>query len=175
MGAGKTTLGKQLAKKLNAAFADTDRQNCINNQTNTVAELIAKKGIDFFRTQEQVALHQVAKENTVVATGGGTPCFFDNLEWMKKNGTVVYIALDEKTLFNRLKQTNLNERPLLAGKTDDELSLYIAQTLQERKAYYEQAHITFNPLNNKLDTLANLLIDSWPFNFPTRYSQILKL
>lgn len=159
MGAGKTTLGKQLAKKLYAAFADTDQQICINNQTDTVAELIKKNGMDFFRAQEQVALHQVAKKNTVVATGGGAPCFFDNLEWMKKNGTVVYIELDKKTLFHRLKQSNLNERPLLAGKTDTELEQYIIQTLQDRRAYYEQAQIIFNPLKDKLEVLAKLLID----------------
>lgn len=164
MGAGKTTLGKQLAKKLNAAFADTDHQVCINHQLSTVAELIHKHGIDFFRTQEQVALQQVSKENTVVATGGGTPCFFDNLEWMKKSGTVVYIALDQKTLLHRLRQTNLNLRPLLAGKTDDELAQYIAQTLSDRNPYYEQAHITFHPLKDTLDELAKKLPDSPVFN-----------
>lgn len=160
MGAGKTTIGKQLAKKLYAAFADTDHQICINNQVNTVAELIEKSGMDFFRLQEQLALHQVAKNNTVVATGGGAPCFFDNLEWMKKNGTVVYIELDEKTLFHRLKQSNLNERPLLAGKTDMELAQYIAQTLKHRSTYYNQAQIIFNPIKNKLESLVKLLIDS---------------
>ncbi len=153
MGSGKTTFGKKLAAKLGLAFNDLDEVISANNGIPRVQTLIEEKGFNFFREVESSTLKSMDLAGQLVSTGGGTPCYFDNMAWMKNNGVVVYIELDEKSLFNRLKQTELNERPLLKGLDDEGLHKFIREKLQERRPFYEQAHIIFNPLKQKIEEL----------------------
>lgn len=157
MGAGKTTLGKKIAAKTGLQFIDLDARACWLNGFASVAEWVELKGMEHFRLAEKEALLQVPLNKTIIATGGGTPCYFDNMQWMLANGIIVYISLDEKTLYNRLKATNRDSRPLLMGKSDDELMQYIHHTLRERKKFYEQAHLQFNPLTQSIDWLLEQL------------------
>lgn len=157
MGSGKTTLGKKLAAKLGYRFVDLDAVVVAENQSTGVAQLIDVKGIDYFRRAENEVLKKLDLQNAVVSTGGGTPCYFDSLEWMKAHGTVVYLDVDEKSLFNRLQTTNLHERPLLRNLDEVGLKTFIHEKLQERLPYYRQAHISFNPVNQKLEELVGLL------------------
>jgi shikimate kinase len=138
MGAGKTTAGKKLAGLLGGEFIDLDRQ--IEKETGlSIVELFAA-GEYKFREIESIVLRNTAThENAVISCGGGTPCFNENLSWMKEHGITVYLRMPAGALFHRLISSK-QQRPLLAGKTDVELMEYIMETLREREYFYNQCH-----------------------------------
>ena len=142
MCSGKTTLGKLLAKELQADFIDMDwyieqRFHC------TVRDIFAERGEDGFRKIEQNILHEVGEfENVFIATGGGTPCFFGNMEWMNAHGDTVFLQTSEDTLFRRL-QSGKQTRPILMNKTDEELRSFIVEALKARMPFYSQAKYCF--------------------------------
>lgn len=138
MGCGKTTYGRQLAKELQYSFVDLDKK-IESEQGCTISQLFEAKGEDEFRCIEREAMFSTFKMiDTVIATGGGTPCFFDNMEQLNQHGTTLYIEMDAKGLAFNLRHS-LGKRPLLAGKTPEELIEYINQTLQKRLPFYTQA------------------------------------
>jgi shikimate kinase len=143
MGAGKTTVGKELARSLSLTFVDLDVH--IQSQYHkTVPELFAEKGESEFRKIEQQALREVACfENVIVSTGGGAPCFFDNMEIMNQTGTTIYIEVAPEALADRLL-TSKNIRPLVAGKSKEELIPFIANHLTDRERYYKKANIIYH-------------------------------
>ncbi len=157
MGAGKTTFGKKLANKLSLQFIDLDEAVCVAYNYASVTAFVEAKGIDFFREAESKTLRNLNIADNVISTGGGTPCYHDSLAWMKEHGTVVYLEMNEKTLFNRLKQSDMNERPLLKGLDDGGLQQFIHDKLTERLPFYSQAHISFNPLKGKVEELVAAL------------------
>lgn len=157
MGAGKTTFGKKLANKLSLQFIDLDEAVCTANNYASVTALVEEKGIDFFREAESKTLRSLDLADKVISTGGGTPCYYNSMAWMKEHGTVIYLEMDEKTLFNRLKQSDMNERPLLKGLDDEGLKQFINSKLTERLSFYTQAHIIFNPLKGKVKELVAAL------------------
>lgn len=137
---GKTTVGKGLAKLLDVDFIDLDKF-IQNKYRKTITELFREKGEDGFRKIEQSALRELTDfENIVLSTGGGTPCFFDNMDTMNNAGTTVYISATPEELAARLSASK-TERPLIAGKTHDELIRFITQHLADRERYYKKAHI----------------------------------
>ena len=143
MGAGKTTVGKALAKELGLAFYDLDWY-IESRRRKTVAQLFAEVGEEGFRTIEHNMLHEVAEfEDVVVSCGGGTPCFFDNIDYMNRQGQVVYLRCHPDVLVEHLAMSK-NERPLLKGKTPDELRRFIAAQLQRREPFYTKARYTFD-------------------------------
>lgn len=157
MGAGKTTFGKRLANKLSLQFLDLDEAVCAAYGYPSVTALVDEKGIDFFREAERKTLRELDLQDKVISTGGGTPCYYDSMAWMKEHGTVIYLDMDEKTLYNRLKQSDMNERPLLKGLDDEGLQAFIHDKLQERLPFYTQAHISFNPIREKAEELLGML------------------
>ena len=156
MGSGKTTFGKKLANKLELRFIDLDEAIAYKYQL-SIKTLIEQHGIDFFRETERDTLKLLDIENAVIATGGGTPCYFDNLEWMKRRGVVVYLNVSEGIIFSRLKNTELEERPLLKDLDDEGLKDFISKKLTERLPFYNQAHISFDPVHEKMESLIELL------------------
>jgi shikimate kinase len=144
MGCGKTTLGKQLAMALGHTFVDLD--SFIEAKYHkSIACIFEDMGQDKFREIERNALAEVAEfENAVIATGGGAPCFFDNIEKMNKSGLVVYIRLTPAQIAARLELTVTGTRPLIAGKKGDELLQFIELGLKEREAYYMRAAHIFD-------------------------------
>ena len=142
MGSGKTTLGKAFARAMNLQFIDLDWY--IEERLHkTITELFAERGEDGFRIVEKNMLHEVGEfENTVIAAGGGTPCFFDNMAYMNLMGETVFLETSEEALLRRLK-AGKSKRPLLAKKNDDELKATIITTLQKRMPFYQQAKHTF--------------------------------
>ena len=118
MGAGKTTLGKAFARKMNVPFVDLDWY--IEERFHkTVGELFTERGETGFRELERNMLHEVAEfENVVISTGGGAPCFFDNMEFMNRVGKTVFLDVHPDVLFRRLRIAK-QQRPILQGKEDD--------------------------------------------------------
>lgn len=143
MGAGKTTLGKAFARAMGLAFVDLD-WHMEERFHKTVSQLFSELGEDGFRNLEKRMLHEVGDfEDVVISTGGGTPCFFDNMEYMNEAGETVFLNVDTKVLFRRLKVAK-QQRPLLAEKTDEELVAFIQEALQKRLPHYSKAKYVFN-------------------------------
>ena len=143
MGAGKTTLGKAFAKALGVPFIDLDWYIEERYHKN-IKSLFAERGEEGFRLLEQRMLHEVGEfEDVVISTGGGTPCFFDNMAYMNGQGQTVFLDVSLDVLYNRLRVATFN-RPILQGKSDEELRRFIAEALEKRLPYYSQATYRFD-------------------------------
>lgn len=143
MGAGKTTLGKAFARALGLTFVDLDWY--IEERFHkSIRQLFTERGEDGFRELEKRMLHEAADfEDVVISVGGGTPCFFDNMEYMNAVGETVFLDVDIQVLFRRLKVAR-QQRPLLDGKSDEELMLFIREALDKRLPFYTKAKYAFN-------------------------------
>ena len=156
MGAGKTTLGRWLAKVMNLEFLDLD-DFIVARHHKTIKEIFAEVGEEGFRKIERRSLEEVAEyENVIISLGGGTPCFFDNMDVINAAGTSVYLKPSEDVLLARLIKGK-HKRPLLADKSDDEILQVIREQLAWREPYYLKASITFEAshLENKEDIVHN--------------------
>ena len=143
MAAGKTTLGRRAAQLLQVEFIDLDAY-IESRYRKRVADLFAERGEAGFRDIERRMLHEVAEfDNVLVATGGGTPCFFDNMEYMRSRGITVYLSASVPTLCRRLSLARV-KRPLVAGKTAEELTDCVTRMLEQREPYYRRADYTFD-------------------------------
>lgn len=141
MCAGKTTVGKTLAKKLGRTFYDLDWY--IEERFHRrVPQIFAEDGEANFRDLERRMLHEVAEfENIVLSCGGGTPCFFDNMAYMNSVSHTVYLKASPETLCNHIAMSR-GERPLLKGKSPEELKAFVAEQLAQRAPFYEMAQQT---------------------------------
>lgn len=143
MGAGKTTVGKALAKELDVPFYDLDWY-IQTRRRKTVKEIFDEQGEEGFRKIERNMLHEVAEfENVVISCGGGTPCFFDNMEYMNRQADTVYLKADLDVLYMHLRMGK-GIRPLLLGKTPDEVKVFMREQLQQREPFYSQAKHTID-------------------------------
>lgn len=143
MGSGKTTVGKKLAAYLSLSFIDLDHF-IEGKYMKTIPQLFEEFGEEKFRKIESVALQEVtAFEDVVVSTGGGTPCFYDNMEVMNNSGVTVYIEADAEELTNRLMASK-GVRPLIKGKSREELLPFVAEHLAERDHFYNEAKIIYH-------------------------------
>ena len=143
MGSGKTTVGRPLAKALGLRFVDMDH-HLTDARHKTIAQLFEELGEEGFRRLEQQTLHELAdRDNLVIATGGGTPCFFDNIEAMNRTGTTIYLQVSPEGLAARLRHGR-DKRPLLRDKSDGELLEYIRTTLSAREQFYRRACIAID-------------------------------
>ncbi|MCF0208705.1 MAG: shikimate kinase [Bacteroidaceae bacterium] len=138
MGAGKTTIGHQLSKKTGLMFYDLDWYIESRHRT-TVANIFAEKGEEGFRKMEQAMLHEVAEfEDVIISCGGGTPCFFDNIDYLNAQGETFYLKCSPDVLYKHLKMGKV-VRPLLQNKTPEEVETFIAEQLQYREQFYNKA------------------------------------
>lgn len=143
MGAGKTTVGKALAKDLNLMFYDLDWY-IESRMHKTVAQIFKESGEEGFRRIERNMLHEVAEfEDVVISCGGGTPCFFDNMEYMNSQGQTLYLQASPEILAMHLRMGK-SVRPLILGKTDEELLQFIKESLEKRDPFYTQAKYILN-------------------------------
>jgi shikimate kinase len=155
MGCGKTTLGKKLARKMNYTFFDLDSL-IIKKLGKSIKEIFDQEGEEYFRKMEKEVLTETLNlKNAVIATGGGTPCFFDNILMINSNAISVYLEMDSKSLFHRLKDTS--ERPLLMNMDENELIDFISKKLKEREKFYLQSKLIFPALNANADELKGLI------------------
>ena len=155
MGSGKTTIGKALAKELGMPFYDLDWY-IESRMRKTVKELFDSVGEEGFRQIERNMLHEVAEfENVIISCGGGTPCFFDNMDYINQQGDTVYLKASPEVLYGHLKMGKA-VRPLLLNKTPEEVRLFIEQQLEQRRTYYEKAKYTLDV--NLLDNYEKIKI-----------------
>lgn len=143
MGCGKTTLGRALGRLTELQFIDLDLYIEARFRR-TVAQLFAERGEEGFRRVEQAMLQEVAEfTDVIVACGGGTPCFFDNMDLMLSHGTVVWLDTPAPRIIERLK-INRSKRPTIAALSNQELEQFVNKAMADRHPYYCRAHHTFN-------------------------------
>ncbi len=143
MGAGKTTVGKALSKELGIPFYDLDWY-IESRMHKTVPQIFAEKGEEGFRKIEYNLLREVAEfENVIISCGGGTPCFYDNVDYMNKQGKTIYLKATPEVLYGHLKMGK-TVRPLLVGKSKEELLDFITEQLAKREPFYTKARYTLD-------------------------------
>ena len=143
MGCGKSTLGRMVSSLTGISFIDLD--NYIEGRYHaSVSQLFAERGERGFRDIERAMLHEVGEfEDVIVACGGGTPCFFDNMDYRNQQGLTVYLKADPEVLYNHLLMGKV-ERPLIKGKSPEELITFIRQQLEKREPFYTKANYTLD-------------------------------
>ena len=155
MGSGKTTVGRALAKELGLQFYDLDWY-IESRRHKTVPQIFAERGEEGFREIERNMLHEVAEfEDIVLSCGGGTPCFFDNMDYMNGQGDVIWLKADAEVLYKHLLMGK-TERPLLKGKSPEELITFIKEQLEWREPYYSKARHVLDV--NLMDTYEKINI-----------------
>ncbi|HYN44977.1 MAG TPA: shikimate kinase [Candidatus Limnocylindrales bacterium] len=142
---GKSTVGKLLAGFLGLTFVDLD-DVIVAEEGMEISEIFSSKGEPYFRELERDSLHDHInkEEGFVMATGGGTPCFFDNMNKMNLSGTTIFLKVDVDQLFTKLSKKGIQKRPLLKDKTLEELHAELKNKFEERRVYYEQAKIVLD-------------------------------
>lgn len=157
MGSGKTTIGNLLANKLNFSFIDLDHY-IENRMRKKITDIFAEIGEDGFRELEHKILMEVSLlDNVVISTGGGTPCFYDNMEIMNEHGLSLYLKLSNEALTDRLHKAKAF-RPLIKDKSDIELVEFIKETLTKREKYYMQASLVIENDDNNPDNTCKQII-----------------
>jgi shikimate kinase len=150
-GSGKTSFGKRLAKALDCPFVDLDAR-LAEAEAMPVAEIFRQKGETYFRHAESETLkNTLSLPPSVVATGGGTPCFFDNMDWMNQHGATVFLDVPLDELARRLTATDeaQRKRPLFAGQSPEQLAASLSQMHQNRLPFYEKARFRLLPSETK--------------------------
>ncbi|HEY4288388.1 MAG TPA: shikimate kinase [Puia sp.] len=160
MGSGKTHWGRHLSTKLGIPFYDLDTV-IVGSEGKSVSEIFLEKGEEYFRYTEKETLEEIAvrHESFILSCGGGTPCFFNNIEFMKKNGKVIWLNTSVEMLKQRLTREKMS-RPLISEVDDEDLRRYIIRKLSERRMYYQQADLTVNEENTNLEELIQLLLNN---------------
>lgn len=140
MGSGKSFLGQRIGMALNIPFSDLD-DLIEENAGMSISAIFETGGESVFRQIEQESLHATAAwDEAIISTGGGAPCFFDNIDWMNQHGLTIYLETDPSLLAQRL-QKEMAHRPLLAQLNPDELLAFIHQKVADRAAFYQKAKL----------------------------------
>jgi len=150
MGAGKTHWGKQVANRMGLPFYDLD-ELVVAHEGKSIADIFTENGEEYFRMCEKQMLEElVEKEDSmIISCGGGTPCFFNNIDFMKRYGIVVWLNTQVEVILQRLMKERMH-RPLLKDIKDEDLRNHIIRKLNERRMYYEQADVIID----KEDTIS---------------------
>lgn len=156
MGAGKSTIGRSLASKLEMEHVDLD---CYIQEAEnmTVGDIFAAHGEEYFRDLETKYLAEVVtKDNLVLSTGGGTPCWGNNMETLKNHGVTIYLKCSPEMLTDRLLHSK-NKRPLIEGKSEDELKKYVTEMIEKREEYYNQASVIISNPSRDVTQILEIL------------------
>jgi len=143
-GSGKSTLGKLLSILTEYEYLDMDEEIC-SREGETIETIFSEKGENYFRELEHEILQETfERTNHIISTGGGVPCFFDNMAQMKKHGLTVYINPSIDELAKRLQGQGRENRPMLKGKNTKQVKEFLELRQKERAPYYEQAQLIFS-------------------------------
>jgi shikimate kinase len=146
-GSGKTTLGEKLAKLLTLDLVDTDAE-IVREEGVTIETIFKTRGEEYFRKKEQTLLHRISQnDGQLISTGGGMPCFFDNIEYMNQHGISVFIDVPPEVIQQRLITQRHQNRPMLENKTDEQVLTFLQQKYQERLPFYSKASLTIRGIN----------------------------
>lgn len=154
MGCGKTYWGQRLSEKLSIPFFDLD-EKITEHEGRSISEIFQKEGEEYFRLLEKDVLHLLTEshETFVMACGGGTPCYYNNIDYLKKKGIVVWINCSTECLHKRLIQER-DKRPLISNISPADLKSYIIKKYSSRKIFYQQATVIL-PEEINIDVLVN--------------------
>jgi shikimate kinase len=157
MGSGKTHWGRMLSEKLQLPFFDLDYV-ITQTEKKSISDIFTEKGEEYFRYKEKEVLEELVNDHQkfILSCGGGTPCFFNNILFMKKEGKVIWLNTSVDILKERLLKERMS-RPMIRAIGDTELKTYIIRKLGERKMYYEQANVTVDEEKITLSSLVELL------------------
>lgn len=157
MGAGKSTLGKKLAKAIGYQFIDSDK-DISKQQGVTISDLFDTKGEAYFRQLEKEFIEQLdSNENYIVATGGGLPIYNDLMSKLNEKGITIYLRVKPSTLLLRLKEGQ-KKRPLIANLNEEQLHAFISEKLMERESTYLKAQLIVDEPDQKIEQLIHLLL-----------------
>lgn len=153
MGSGKSFRGKPLSEKLGIPFFDLDEQ-IVNSEGKSINQLFAEEGEEYFRQKEKEVLHIITESHSsfVMACGGGTPCYFNNIDYMNRSGTAVWLNSSQPVLYDRLLKEK-DTRPLLRELSDEQLKGFISKKFSDRRIYYEQARVVIEDDDAPLDLM----------------------
>ena len=156
MGSGKSTVGKRLALRLRYSFVDMDK--IIEKEAGMpIGRIFDEKGEDEFRRMEHELVLKTSKmENVIVSTGGGVPCFYDNMDIINRSGISIYLKMTSEDLLKRLKGSKY-ERPLIRDLSTDELADYIKEKLREREPYYLKSKYVIDGKDPDIPKLVKLI------------------
>ncbi len=161
MGSGKSTWGKKIAQALELPFVDLD-QEIVRHIGMSIPEYFQEFGEEKFRLLESDFLKRQGKTKAIISTGGGTPCYHNNMQWIKENGLSLYLYHTPKSLWSRLSQSDVKKRPLLQEFSGEKLYDFITTKLQERESFYEQADIRFEQIHTSLEDILHLIAQHRP-------------
>ena len=157
-GSGKSTLGKEISDALAYDFIDLD-QKIEEHEGMTIPNIFAQKGETYFREIERKILHLYSNRlRLVIATGGGAPCFFDNMEFILQKGLSFYLDISIEEIIRRLEKSNgQNNRPLLADKNKEELGQELTEKKRLRNPFYQRASYCISDDNISVNTILNVI------------------
>lgn len=160
MGSGKTHWGQLLAAKMDLPFFDLDAV-IEQKEKASIADIFAERGEEAFRYIEKDALEKLVSghKDFIISCGGGTPCFFNNIGFMKQKGLVIWLNTQVDTLVSRLLKQK-SSRPLLKSIADTELKQYIISKILRRRLYYEQADVMVHEETLSVDTFAEIIANA---------------
>lgn len=158
MGSGKSHWGRKLSASMNIPFFDLD-DVIVLREGQPISEIFAEKGEEYFRLLEKDTLVNLTEnhESFVLSSGGGTPCFFGNIDYMKENGKVIWLNTATHVLIERLLKEK-QHRPLLKDIPDEDMKSFIIKKLHDRKMYYEQAHLSLHEEALSLEQIKDAII-----------------
>ena len=156
MGSGKSKIGKEISKRNSISFFDLDV--IIEEEENkSILKIFEEHGESYFRKLEKKALHKIIrKDNILVATGGGTPCYYNSMDTMNTVGKTIYLSCSEAILYRRIIQKT-KKRPLINNLSRKKLKVFIKETLQRRRYFYEKANYIVNSNKENIEEIIKIL------------------
>ncbi len=156
---GKSTIGKYLSREIGVKFIDLDK-TIVEEEGTSIPEIFKNKGEAYFRELERKMLLKQISSNKdyILATGGGAPCFFNNMELMNNAGITIFLSVSLDSLYKKLLKKGTHKRPLLKDLNQSELYAELEKKLEERTLFYSQAKITLEQDLSEISKRVNQII-----------------